>query len=1054
MSDDLNDISDARKTSVINNELARLHVDIATLQETRLSGSGSLREKDYTFFWQGKSEEEAREHGVGFAVRNTLLGMVAPCQQGTERLLTLRLHTTTGPAYLISAYAPTLNATMQTKDEFYNQLDSLLSSISKDEHVILLGDFNARVGADYTSWPSCLGRFGTGKLNENGQRLLELCSYHDLCITNTFFQTKPQHRVSWRHPRSKHWHQLDLIITRRSALKYVLLTRTFHSADCDTDHSLVCCKLRLLPKKSHRSRPVGRPRIDVSKTSHPDKKAEFIEALSNSLDSDLPGNSTKEKWEHLRLTIHSTAMQIFGRKRNQNNDWFEANSATLTPAVEERRSAHQKYRHSPNPQTLQAYRLARSNVQRLARQCANDYWLQLCQSIQLAADTGNIRGMYDGIKKAMGPSKKVIAPLKSSTGEIIRDRAKQMDRWVEHYSELYSQQNHVTQDAIDAIQSFPLMAELDDIPTLAELKEAIERLPIAKAPGEDGIPPEIIKCGSSVLLEHLHGLLCQCWEEGAVPEDMRNANIITLYKNKGDRSDCNNYRGISLLSIVGKVFARVVLNKLQRLAERVYPESQCGFRAERSTIDMIFSLRQLQEKCREQHMPLYLAFIDLTKAFDLVSRDGLFTVLAKVGCPPKLLSIIQSFHDGMKGTVQYDGSTSPQFDILSGVKQGCVLAPTLFGIFFACLLKHAFGSSTEGIYLHTRSDGKLFNLARLKAKTKIRETVIRDLLFADDAAIATHNEADLQSLMDRFAKAARDFGLTISLKKTNVMAQDADPPNITIDGCQLEAVERFTYLGSNITNNLSLDSDLDVRIGKASTTMARLSKRVWSNKKLTINTKIAVYRACVLSTLLYASESWTLYSRQERRLSAFHMRCLRRILGITWQDHVTNNEVLQRAKIQSMTTLLRQRRLRWLGHVRRLEDGRIPKDILYSELAKGKRTTGRPHLRYKDVCKRDLKAIGIDINSWEELAGDRCSWRQALTAGLEAGERNLQQVADETRLKRKSRAIQPTTSTTFQCQKCSKGCHSRVGLYSHSRSCKIMCVNPTGAQKIPSSHET
>ena len=182
---------------------------------------------------------------------------------------------------------------MQIKDDFYNQLDSLLGLVPKNEHIILLGDFNARVGADYSAWPSCLGRFGIGKMNENGQRLLELCSYHDLCITNTFFQTKPQHRVSWRHPRSNHWHQLDLIITRRSALKQVLLTRTFHSADCDTDHSLVCCKLRLLPKKTHRSRPEGRPRIDVSKISHPDKKAEFTQALSNSLDADFPG--TKEK---------------------------------------------------------------------------------------------------------------------------------------------------------------------------------------------------------------------------------------------------------------------------------------------------------------------------------------------------------------------------------------------------------------------------------------------------------------------------------------------------------------------------------------------------------------------------------------------------------------------------------------------------------------------------------------------------------------------------------------------------------------------------------------
>ena len=101
---------------------------------------------------------------------------------------------------------------------------------------------------------------------------------------------------------------------------------------------------------------------------------------------------------------------------------------------------------------------------------------------------------------------------------------------------------------------------------------------------------------------------------------MRDANIVTLYKNKGDRSDCNNDRGISLLSVVGKVFARVALTKLQILAERTLPESQCGFRTGRSTIDMIFSVRQLQEKCREQRRPLFIAFIDLTKAFYLVSR--------------------------------------------------------------------------------------------------------------------------------------------------------------------------------------------------------------------------------------------------------------------------------------------------------------------------------------------------------------------------------------------------------------------------------------------------
>ena len=326
---------------------------------------------------------------------------------------------------------------------------------------------------------------------------------------------------------------------------------------------------------------------------------------------------------------------------------------------------------------------------------------------------------------------------------------------------------------------------------------------------------------------------------------------------------------------------------------------------------MIFSLRQLQEKCIEQQQPLYIAFIDLTKAFDLVSRDGLFKILSLIGCPPKLLSFIKSFHDGSRGTVQYDGNISEAFDIKSGVKQGCVLAPTLFNIFFSVLLKHAFEFTEEGILLRTRSEGKLFNPARLRAKTKVRKVIVRDLLFADDAALVAHSAEKLQCLLNQFSNACEAFGLTISLKKTKVMCQGNETmPALTIKDYTLEAVPQFTYLGSTISNNNCLDVELGKRIGKAATNMAKLSARVWDNKKLTTQTKVAVYRACIVSTLLYGSESWTTYAGQEKRLNTFHMRCLRRILSISWTDKVSNNEVLERAEIPSMFTLLRQRRLR------------------------------------------------------------------------------------------------------------------------------------------------
>ena len=225
--------------------------------------------------------------------------------------------------------------------------------------------------------------------------------------------------------------------------------------------------------------------------------------------------------------------------------------------------------------------------------------------------------------------------------------------------------------------------------------------------------------------------------------------------------------------------------------------------------------------------------------------------------------------------MQFNGNLSEPFDMHSRVKQGCVLTPTLFGIFFALLLRHAFGTSQEGIYLQTRSDGGLFNLARLKARTKVCEALIRDMLFADDAAVMTHTQRELQLFMDCFSQACKDFGLIISLKKTNVLGQDIPAsPVITIDDYELKVIHQFMYLGSTITNNLFLDAEMDKRIGKAATTLARLTPRVWTNHKLTVKMKMAVYNACVLSTLLYGSETWTPYAQQEKRLNTFHLRSL------------------------------------------------------------------------------------------------------------------------------------------------------------------------------------
>nr|XP_014348156.1 PREDICTED: uncharacterized protein LOC106704818 [Latimeria chalumnae] len=507
------------KTAIIDRELHQLGINIAALSKMRLSETGSLDEVNYHFCWSGKPDNEPRIHGVGFAVKKSVLSACTPLVSINERIMWLDVNTNSGTLTLLSIYGPTLDYSKQQKDGFFFQLEQIIKNVPARNRLAVLGDFNAH---------------------------------------------KKQARLT----------------------------------------------LLQQPTKSR---------------------------------------------------------------------------------------------------TLK-FKEAKAVVQKATRECAQKYWQDLCKKIQICFEKGDLRGTYDGIKEALGPTCKKTANLKAKDGTILTDRKEQLDRWTEHYKELYSKDDIICDTALAAIPQLPMMQELDQTPTLEDVEKAIKEIAPGKAAGNDQIPPELLKAGGRKLASDIHALLCTCWEESHIPQDLKDAKIITLYKNKGDRADYNNYRGISLLSVVGKVLARVMLKRLQVLAESVYPEIQCGFRAGRSTTDMSFTLCLLQEKSCEQQAPLHVAFVDLQKAFDMVSRNGIYKILSKIGCPQKVLSLFKEFHEGMKAIIQYEDETSSEFSIDTGMKQGCVLVPTSFGIFFSILLKYTFGNDQSGILIESRMDGSLFNI--------------------------------------------------------------------------------------------------------------------------------------------------------------------------------------------------------------------------------------------------------------------------------------------------------------------------------------------------------
>ena len=210
--------------------------------------------------------------------------------------------------------------------------------------------------------------------------------------------------------------------------------------------------------------------------------------------------------------------------------------------------------------------------------------------------------------------------------------------------------------------------ELDDPPILEEVKKATMQLKMGKSSGIDGIPAY----GGEAVLDYLQDPFTNSWEKRTLPQHLNLWDAVTasLYKNKGEESDCTNYSGTTLVSIAVKTLARVLLNRLiPTIAQGNTPESQCGFRSNRGTADMTLVLKQIQEKCKEQNMCLYAAFVDLTKAFDTVRRNGLWKILARLGCPLKFFNVLRQLNEGQQGQVKHNGSLSGSLPISTGIMQ-------------------------------------------------------------------------------------------------------------------------------------------------------------------------------------------------------------------------------------------------------------------------------------------------------------------------------------------------------------------------------------------------
>jgi len=996
-------------------QLCRAHrTFVSAAAETWRLGTEQLNNSEFLILTHGPPTKPCTRgsHGLAFFLSPDaqVAWQAAGAKVHTEyglRIMAIRLQIkeTKGKLlniFLVQVWAPHSGDTQLEMDLFYEQLDACIDTCKSNEILILTGDYNASIGTRARGIEPhedlVRGPHGLTHQNKRGHDLQSWLAVNGLCNATSFFRPKssgPQ--TTWTHPGSKKGHQLDYFFVQRKDLKRVTHAHIFQ-CHIGSDHTAVRLKLRI--RRTLKKNRCLCPECLASKPKYIDRSKLQVSELRQQYCSIVAENynpSAACKFTSLQAAIKIADGRVCGSERPKQKGWFEARAETIMPLVSKRNSLQASFNRLTSNASTKAISDAKTQLTsaraglRKEISVAKSKWVnELLDTInsgpgahpKLFWDTAKL------LKRGMGnTSPAVIVKMKKGDGALCETEAESAEVFRVHFDRLYNNIQPYEQSAIDSLKQRPVDEALGMLPTTADTALHIKRLNNGKAPGDNGIPAESYKAlkSSPATLSIVTEIIQDFWRSGECYEEWLTGRLKLLPK-KGDLSNPNNWRGIMLLDVAGKIVASIISERLQALLQKVGVESQNGFMLRRGCTDAIFSLKVALQKRKEHMQDSWVLFIDLVKAFDTVNRTALIAILRKFGVPNHLALLIERLHTDVKVKLKV-GATDVLFEATIGVKQGDNMAPVLFLFYMQAAIEAMEQewpvSKPEFRYkLDSKMTGRAYN-------TKGSKFDFWSCLYADDSALLFANRTDLtEGAQFVFSTLAR-FGLQMHIQgKTEAMYIPcrleqydlADTSNVLIATGFIPFTAVFRYLGTHVHHSLSDLHDVQHRITSAGAMFGSLKSTLCARQvKLTLKGKI--YRTLVVSILLYGCEAWALTAETRRMLVSFHGRCVRRMHRITLehtQKHqISTASLEEKLGISGIAGIIDDLCLRWAGHVARMDEARLPRRFLTSWVH-AKRRTGRPYKSTIHRIQDTIRLTGAHLKNWVELAQDRGSWKDVV----------------------------------------------------------------------------
>ena len=751
-------------------------------------------------------------------------GVILEVRQGRETI------------HVILAYVP------PDKDHD-GKMYEILDEIGKFDNVILMGDLNARIGEYSADAVRCTlkalveTRETKDKTtNRRGEKLIQRISNDQLMVVNG--RTIGDQRGDLTYIGHNGGSVIDLALANQRGQKFVqnLEIKPTHLSD----HMMIMLSL---------GSQAGSRRKNKTPCTKLHWNKEAVEEFSAALERITEASKLNfdEFSDMIWKAAEESGMKCKGYhvQGQTGAAWFTQECRMLKKEVQKRLQAIRRSEGSgvdPDfPELIADYRIERSKYRKMKNDCRKKYYQDLIEIINNSKNSADFW--------------KAINIFRGTTNALVKNSIT-AEQWVRHYKKVFTAEQVVTEENMEQELTENENENLDKDFTMEELEGSIKKLGKNKAPGEDGIPNEVWKALGPTAKQVLLDIMNSCLNE-KIPETWATTVTVPIFK-KGCKENPKNYRPISLLNTVTKLFTCLLANRIQQLTEEegIIHDNQAAYRKGRGCEDHVFTLnaiiqRQLNKKMntwgkgksQAKYGKLYACFIDLAGAFDSCNHDLLWKRLDEEGLSSKIIMKIRELYGNAKTRIRANGKLTEDVQILKGVLQGETLSPTLFNLFLNKIVTELEDEGQNGVGWG--------------------EGQVALLLYADDQVLISSHPLGLQKLINKIASLFKSMNLKVNLTKTKIVVfrrggKLEKKLKFTWEEETVEIVNEYIYLGVKFSSSGKFTKARQVFSQKANIAIQNLQSLIWKSKTKDVRVAHKLFTSLVTSVLFYGAPVWGL----------------------------------------------------------------------------------------------------------------------------------------------------------------------------------------------------